>query len=126
LLSFGAEYFVFKFAIQNILVKIKIHRTVFLPVVCYGCETWPLTLRDEHRLRMSAKWVLRKIFGSKSDEITEKWRKLHKEELYDLYFSPDIFWVVKSRRMRSTGHVAHMRQRDSAYKALVERLEGKR
>jgi hypothetical protein len=112
LLSFGAEYFVFKFAKQNI--KTKIHRGVLLSVVCYGCETWSLTLREEHRLIMSAKWVLMKIFGSKSDEITEKWRKLHKEELYDLYFLPDIFREIKSNGMRSTGHVARMGQRESA------------
>ena len=124
LLSFGAEYFVFTFAIQNI--KINIHRTVFLPFVCYGCKTWSLTLREEHRLRMSAKLVLRKIFGSKSEEIMEKWRKPHNKELYDFYFSPLIFRVIKSRRMRWTGHVARMGQRESAYRALAEGLEGKR
>jgi hypothetical protein len=75
---------------------------------------------------MFAEWVLRKIFGSRSDEITEKWRELHKEKLYDLYFSPNIFRVIKSRIMRSTGHVAHMGQRESSKRALVERLEGKR
>ena len=126
LLSLGAEYFVFKFVIQNI--KIKINRTAFMPVVCYGRETWSVTLREEHRLRVSAKWVLRKVFGSKSDEIREKWRKLHKEELNDLYsyLSPDDFRVIKSGRMISTGLLARMGQRESAYRALVERLEGKR
>ena len=70
LLSFGAEYFVFKFAIQNI--KFKISRTVYIfALVCYGCETWSITLREVYGLRMCAKWVLRKIFGSKGDEITE-------------------------------------------------------
>jgi hypothetical protein len=105
---------------------IKISGTVILPVVCYGFETWSLTFREEHRLRMSAKWMLRKIFGSKRDNIIEKWRRLRKVELYDLYFSRNIFRVIKSRRMRSAEHVARMGQRESAYRALVERLEGKR
>ena len=59
--------------------------TVMLPVVLYGCETWSLTLREEHRRRVIDTGVLREIFGSKRDEVTGKWRKLHNEELYDLY-----------------------------------------
>jgi hypothetical protein len=70
LLSFGAEPFVFQVAIQNL--KIKIYRTIILPVVLYGCETWSLTLREECRLRM-----LRRVFGPKRDEVTGEWRKLH-------------------------------------------------
>ena len=76
-------------------LKIKIYRTIILPFVLYGCETWSLTLREEHRLR-----VLRRIFGPKRDEVTGEWRKLHNEELSDLYCSPNIVRVIKSRRMR--------------------------
>jgi hypothetical protein len=61
--------------------KIKIYRTVILPFVLYGCETWSVTLREEHRLRVFENRVLRRIFGAKSDEVTEEWRRLHNEEL---------------------------------------------
>ena len=66
-------------------LKIKIYRTIILPFVLYGCETWSLTLREESRLRMFENRVLRRVFGSKRDEVTGKWRKLHNEELSDLY-----------------------------------------
>ena len=82
-LSFGAEYFVFQRDIQNL--KIKIHRTIILPVVLYGCETWWLTLREERKLMVCENRVLRRIFGHKRDELTGEWRKLHNEELNDLY-----------------------------------------
>ena len=71
-----------------------------LPVVLYGCETWSLTLREERRLRVFENRVLRKVFGPKRDEVTEEWRKLHNEELNNLYSLPNIVRVVKSRRMR--------------------------
>jgi hypothetical protein len=66
-------------------VKIRIYITIILSVVLYGCETWPLTFREEHRLRVLKNTVLRRIFGPKRDEVTGGWRKLHNEELHDLY-----------------------------------------
>jgi hypothetical protein len=87
---------------------VKIHKTIILPVVLYGCETWSLALREEHRLRVFENRVLRRIFGPKRDEVTGEWRKLHNEDLHNLYSSPDIIRQVKSRRMRWTGHVARM------------------
>ena len=78
-----------------------------MPVVLYGCETWSLTLREERRLWVFENRVLKSVFGSKRDEVTGEWRKLHNEDLRDLY-SPNIVRVVKSRRMRWAGHVARM------------------
>jgi len=81
-------------------MKIKIHRTIILPLVLYGCETWSLILREECRLRVFENRVLRRIFGPKKDEVTGEWRKLHNEELNDLYCSPNIVPVKKLRRIR--------------------------
>ena len=89
-------------------LKIKIYKTIILLVVLYGCETWSLTLREERRLRVFGNRVLRKVFGPKRDEVTAEWKKLHNEELNDLYSLPNIVRVVKSRRMRWAGHVARM------------------
>jgi hypothetical protein len=69
-------------------------------VVLYGCETWSLTLREEHKLRVYENRMLRKIFGPKWDEVTEEWKKLHNEELRDLYSSPSIIRIMQPRRMR--------------------------
>jgi hypothetical protein len=81
-------------------VKIKIYKTIILPVVLYGYETWYLTLREEHRLRVFENRVLRRIFGPKRDEVTGGWRKLHNDELHGLYSLPSIVRVIKARRMR--------------------------
>jgi hypothetical protein len=98
----------------------------YLPVVLYGCETWSLTLREEHRLRVFENRVLRRIFGPKRDEVTGEWRKLHNEELRDLYWSPSIIRIIKSRRMRWAGHVARMGEKRNAYRLLVGKPEVKR
>jgi len=74
---------------------IKIYRTKILPVVAYGCETWSLTMREEHWLRVFENRVLRRIFGPKRDEVTGEWRKLRNEELHDLHSSPNIVRVIK-------------------------------
>jgi hypothetical protein len=81
------------------------------PVVLYGCETWSLTLREEHRLRVFENRVLRRIFRPKRDYVTGEWRKLHNEELRDLYSLPSIIRIIKSRRMGWAGHVAQMGRR---------------
>ncbi|KAJ4439207.1 hypothetical protein ANN_07326 [Periplaneta americana] len=106
-------------------LKVRIYKTVILPVVLYGCETWTLTLREEHRLRVFENKVLRKIFGAKRDEVTGEWRKLHNAELHALYSSPDIIRNIKSRRLRWAGHIAHMGESRNAYRVLVGRPEGK-
>jgi hypothetical protein len=84
--------------------------TIILPVVLYGCETWCLTVRGEHKLRVFENRVLRRIFGPKRDRVTGGWRKLYNEELHNLYSSPSIKRIMKSRRMRWAGHVARMRE----------------
>jgi hypothetical protein len=71
-------------------IKIRIFKTIILPVVLYGCETWSLTLREEHRLRVFENRMLRRIFGPKREEVTGGWRKLRNEELHNLYYSPSI------------------------------------
>ncbi|KAJ4436535.1 hypothetical protein ANN_16566 [Periplaneta americana] len=107
-------------------LKVRMYKTVILPVLLYGCETWTLTLREEQRLRVFENKVLRKTFGAKRDEVTGEWRKLHNAELHALYSSPDIIRNIKSRRLRWAGHVARMGESRNAYKVLVGRPEGKR
>ncbi|KAJ4427353.1 hypothetical protein ANN_24973 [Periplaneta americana] len=97
-------------------VKVRIYKTVILPVVLYGCETWTLTLREEQRLRMFENKVLRKIFWAKRDEVTGEWRKLYNAELHALYSSPDIIRNIKSRRLRWAGHAARMGESRNAYR----------
>jgi hypothetical protein len=123
----------FYHSVQNLLsshltsknLKIKIYKTVILPVVLYGCKTWSLTLREEHRLRVFEKRVLRKIFGPKREK-DRSWRKLHNEEIHSLYSSPNIIMVIKSRRMKWAGHVACIGEGRSVYRVLVGRPKGKR
>jgi hypothetical protein len=99
---------------------------IILHVVLYGCETWSLTLKEEHRLRVFENRVLRRIFGPKRDEVMGEWRRLHNEELCDLYSSPSIIRISKSRRMRLAGHVARMGEKRNAYRLLMGKPEGKR
>ena len=92
----------------------------------FVCETWSLTLREERRLRVFENRVLRRVFGPKRDEVTGEWRKLHNEELNDLYSLLNIVGVVKSRRMRWAGHVAHMGEDKGVHRVLVGKPEGNR
>ncbi|KAJ4435252.1 hypothetical protein ANN_23830 [Periplaneta americana] len=106
-------------------LKVRIYKTVILPVVLYGCESWTLTLREEQRLRVFENKVLRKIFRAKRDEVTGEWRKLHNAELHTLCCSPDIIMNIKSRRLRWAGHVARMGESRNTYGVLVGRPEEK-
>jgi len=105
---------------------VRIYRTIILPVDLYGCETWSLTLREERRLRVFENRALRRVFGPERDEVTGEWRKLHNEELNDLYSLPNIVRVVKSRRMRWAGHVARMGEVRGVHRVLVGKPERKR
>jgi hypothetical protein len=107
-------------------VKVRIYRTIVLPVVLYGCETWSLTVREEHKVRVFENKVLRRIFGPKRGRVTGGWRKLHNEELHNLYSSPSIIRIIKSRRMRWAGHVARMGEKRNVCRLLVGKPEGKR
>ena len=102
-------------SVQNLLssrllsksLKIKIYRTIIFPVALYGCETWSLTLREERKLRVFGNMEMRRIFGPGRDDVTGEWRRLHYEELNDLYSSPNSVWVIKSR-MKWVWHVPRM------------------
>jgi len=112
-------------SVQNLLssgllcksLKIKIYRTRILLLFCMGMK---------HRLRVFKNTVLRRIFGPKRDEVTGEWRKLHNEELNDMYCSPNIIWVIKLRRMKWVGHVVRMGESRGAYRVLVGKRKGKR
>jgi hypothetical protein len=121
LLSFSPKSFVFLSCEKKL--KITIYKTVILPVVLYGHETWSLILREEHKLRVFENRMLR-LFGPEKDDVL--WRKLHNNELHSLYSSPSIVRMIKSRRMRWVGHVAHMGDGKGVYRVLVGTPEGKR
>jgi hypothetical protein len=111
-------------SVQNLLsshllsrtVKIRIYKTIILPVVLFGCETWSLTLREEHRLTVFENRVPKRIFGLKRDEVTGEWRQPHNEELRDLYSSPVINKIIKSMRVTLAGRVARMGDKRNSYK----------
>jgi hypothetical protein len=119
-------------SVQNLLssrllsknTKLRIYKIIVLSVVLYGCETWSLTLREE--LKVFKNWVLRRIFGPKTDEVTGDWRKLHNEGLHSLYSSQNKIRMLESRRMRWAGYVVGMGAMRNAYRILVRRPEGKR
>jgi hypothetical protein len=89
-------------------VKVKIYKTIIVQIVSYGCETWSVKLKENHKLRVFKNRVLRRTFGSSRNEVMEEWSKLHSGELYNLYSSPTIIRQIKSRRMSWVGHVACM------------------
>ena len=121
------------YSVQNLLssrllskqLEIKIYRTIILPVVVSGCETWSLTLREEHRLRVFEKRLWRRVFGPRRNQVTRKWRKLHNEELRDLYSLPNTVRVIKTR-MRWAGHVARMGEGRVVQRVLVGKPERRR
>jgi hypothetical protein len=105
---------------------VRIYKTVILPVVLYGCETWSLTVRQVHKLRMFENRMLRRIFGPKRDGVTGGWTKLHNEVPHNLYFSPSVIRILKSRMMRWTGLVARIGDKRIVYRLLARKPEGKR
>jgi hypothetical protein len=105
-------------------VYIYIYLYIYIHTHLYGCDTWSLTLREERRLTVFENRELRRVFGPKRDEVTGEWRKLHNEELNDLYSLPNIVRVVKWRRIRWAGHVARMGDR-GVQRVLVGKPEGK-
>jgi hypothetical protein len=124
LLPFGPEPSVFSVAVE----KLEDENIQVYNFACGSvwCETWCLTLRKDHRLRLLENRVLRRIFCPRRDEVTGEWRKLHNEELNDLHSSPSIIRIIKARRVRWAGHVARMGEKKNAYMLLVRKPEGKR
>jgi len=120
--------------VQNLLssrllsknLKIKIYRTIILPVVLYGCETWSLTLREERKLRVFENMVLRRIFGPRRDKVTGEWRRVHNKELNDLYSSPNIVRVIKFQKNETGWACGMMGEERGVYRVMVGKLEGKR
>jgi hypothetical protein len=102
---------------------IKLYKTIISAVVLFGCETWSLTLREEHRLKVFENRVQREIFGHRREEVVGGWRRLHNAELHKLYASSNIIRVIKSRRVRFAGHVARIGEMRSAFNILVGKPE---
>ena len=123
MLSFGAESLPSRLLSKNL--NIEIYKITILPVVLYGCEILSLTVKKGRRLKVFENRVLRRIFAPKRDEVTKEWRKLHNEELNDLYTSPKIVRVIKLRRMKWPGHVTCMGKRRGVCRILVGKPEGK-
>jgi hypothetical protein len=117
-------------SVQNFLSSRLLHENIKIKVyiILYGCETCSLTLREEYTLRVRENRVSRRIFGSKKNEVTGGLIKLHNEEIHNLYSSPSIIGMIKSRRMRWAGHVARMGTKRNAYtrNILVGKPKGKR
>jgi hypothetical protein len=107
----------------NQQTSMYLNKIIILLVFLYGCETWSLTLREEDRLRVFENRMPRIVFGLKRDEVTV-WRKVHNEELHNLYTSPNIIRMMKSRRTRLSGHVERMGAMRNAYRILVGKPEG--
>jgi hypothetical protein len=107
---------------KRIFNDARIYGTIILPVVLYGCETWSLTLREDHRLRVFENRVLRRIFGQKRDEVIGSWRELRNEEFHGLYSSPSIIRMIKSSTMRWRGHLARFGEKRN----VIGKPEGKR
>jgi hypothetical protein len=105
-------------------LKIKIYKTVILPVLLYGCETWSLTLGEKHRLRVFENRVLRRISGPKREE-DGSWRRLHNDELHDLYSSLNIVRVIKSKRIKWAGYVARVGEGKGAYRVWLGGLNAR-
>jgi hypothetical protein len=97
-------------------IEIMMNRTVVLPVVLYGCKNWSLTLRKVCKLSVFENRVLTRIFGPEREEVVGEWRRLHNEELYALYFLPNIIRMIASRILRWAEHVARIRERRDAYR----------
>jgi hypothetical protein len=106
-------------------IKVKIYKTIILPVILCRCETWSLILREEHRLRVFENRLLRRIFGPTRGEVTVDCRKLHNGELHNLYSSPEIIRQLNSRRMRWAGHVARMGEGRNVYRVRMGNPGGK-
>jgi hypothetical protein len=106
-------------------LKVIIYKTIILPLVLYGCETWSLTLREEHKLRVFENRMLRRIFGPKRNGVTGGWRKLHNEELHNLYSCSSIIRIIKLRRSRGSEHMARIGEKRDVYRLLVGKPEGK-